>query len=329
MKINQVAPILLLLALLPSFTLLSRSASGATLPRIVSSFHDEACAGGIRHDGEPDTQGVILAGSSTATYVMKFNLPQAGLAAACICFDRPFEGAPDIPFDVVAYDDDGPSGSPGTYLGSVSSSTSNSALGSRRGFVTVLGLGGLVLPDRSAYVGVRWNGSSNYALCTDTDRQTGADAPAMYFSPDGFGSWRDLGALSVPGSGELRIRVVPGAGPPVPPAGPWLTTPEIPGFRFKALISDQIPGQSVLPCSPETLCISGALPQRPEVFVRIAGPRPNGFLWPSIVKFTPSKVKVWLQDLNKGTVRYYVLDSVGPESMQLPGLIDRQGFSGR
>lgn len=118
-------------------------------------------------------------------------------------------------------------------------------------------------------------------------------------------------------------------GIPDPPAGPWTTDPAFPDFRFKVLIS---PGGGVAPilgtreglCLPETVCFSGALDGRSEVFVRVIGPRPNGFLWPVMTKFTPSVVEVWIEQLSTGDLQYYLLPQRGDE---LPGLFDRTGFT--
>jgi hypothetical protein len=72
--------------------------------------------------------------------------------------------------------------------------------------------------------------------------------------------------------------------------------------------------------------MSGALAGRSELFVRIVGPRPNGFLWPTLVRFTPSRVEVWIEQLATGDVRHYVLPASGPGDDTLPGLQDRTGF---
>lgn len=79
-------------------------------------------------------------------------------------------------------------------------------------------------------------------------------------------------------------------------------------------------------CIEETLCYSGALPGRSEVYVRIIGPRPNGFLWPTIVRFTPSEVVVDIFQKSTETTQHYVLEQVPPGVDELSGLQDRTGF---
>lgn len=109
-----------------------------------------------------------------------------------------------------------------------------------------------------------------------------------------------------------------------------LVSLELPGFAFWVRITpgagEPIPGRAEADCIPETLCVSGAVPGRSEVFVRVVGPKPNGFLWPTLVKFTTSAVEVWIEQLSTGTVRYYRLEGASPGSSDLPGLFDRQGF---
>lgn len=117
--------------------------------------------------------------------------------------------------------------------------------------------------------------------------------------------------------------------PPPPPPGPFLTSPEVPGFRFKVRISagdDAILGRQEPGCIPETLCVSGALPGRSEAFLRVVGPKPNGFLWPTLVKFSTSEVEVWVEQEGTGELQYYVLAAASPGSSELPGLFDRGGF---
>ncbi len=113
---------------------------------------------------------------------------------------------------------------------------------------------------------------------------------------------------------------------PAPPAGSWLTTAALPDFQFKVRIAGGLTGVREGDCVPETLCVSGAVPGRSEVFVRVVGPRPNGYLWPNVVKFTPSQVEVWIQQTGTGEIQYYLLAGSAPDSDELPGLFDRNGF---
>lgn len=116
---------------------------------------------------------------------------------------------------------------------------------------------------------------------------------------------------------------------PIPPPGPWNSDPALPGFEAKVRISfDGISRTGVLEaeCIPETLCFSGALPGRTEVFVRVVGPKPNGRLWPTLTKFTTSTVEVWLRQFSTDETKYYRLEAAPAGIDELPGLFDREGF---
>ncbi len=111
--------------------------------------------------------------------------------------------------------------------------------------------------------------------------------------------------------------------------GDFLTSAAFPNFRFRVRIfntATPLAGRKESDCIPETLCVSGAIPGRSEVFIRIVGPRPNGYLWPTIVRFTPSRVEVDIQQISTGITKTYVLPAVPPESDELSGLQDRTGF---
>ncbi|HEX6200980.1 MAG TPA: hypothetical protein VF150_12000 [Thermoanaerobaculia bacterium] len=123
--------------------------------------------------------------------------------------------------------------------------------------------------------------------------------------------------------------------PPPPPPGPkcpngFFKDPAYPDFCFRVQIipAGQAPivGTREPSCVEDTVCVSGALPGRSEAFLRILGPRPNGFLWPTIVRFTPSRVVVEMHQLSSGDTNTYTLDAVPPGVDDLSGLQDRQGF---
>ncbi|HYO13667.1 MAG TPA: fibronectin type III domain-containing protein [Thermoanaerobaculia bacterium] len=113
--------------------------------------------------------------------------------------------------------------------------------------------------------------------------------------------------------------------------GVSLISEDFPDFRFQVRIFNQnapepLVGRKEASCLPETLCVSGAIPGRSEVMVRIVGPRPNGHLWPTIVRLTSSKVEVQIEQVSTGAVKTYVLDAASPEADELNGLQDRTGF---
>lgn len=125
-----------------------------------------------------------------------------------------------------------------------------------------------------------------------------------------------------------QIRYAPAA-VPSPPEGPWLTSAELPGYRVKvrvAAATGPIPGMAVPACIEDTLCVSGAVAGRSELFVRILGPRPNGYYWPVITRFTPSQVEIWVEQISSQKVNYYFLPAGQRDNPSLPGVVDRTGF---
>lgn len=131
-----------------------------------------------------------------------------------------------------------------------------------------------------------------------------------------LGAWR-VDCRDVAGGG--------GASPP-PPSNDWLTSPELPGFEGQVRFRGERLGAAEPVCIAETLCVSGALPGRPEVFVKVIGPRPNGFLWVQVSRFTPSRVEIWLRRTAGGETCYYRLEAVGPSADDVSGLQDREAF---
>ena len=152
------------------------------------------------------------------------------------------------------------------------------------------------------------------------------DAEGLVLVPSQGGGPRVL--LVTTDAGVWATRLDGGVFPP-PPGGP-LTTEELPDFRFWFRISagpvSDIPVRREEACLPETLCVSGAVPGRIEVLARIVGPKPNGFLWPTLVKFTTSEVDVWIERVSTGEMRHYTLRGARPGVDELPGLFDRNGF---
>lgn len=183
------------------------------------------------------------------------------------------------------------------------------------------------------------------------DPDAGPDGPRLIVSEDGGDSWVRLDAglpddvitdlaidprrpefvyAATRESGLYRLQRRELPEPPAPPAGAWLESEAIPGFRVKARITAHSgarqPVRKEPACIPETLCVSGAVPGRPELFVRIVGPKPNGHLWPTLVKLSTSTIEVWIEQKVTGILRYYRLQGASPESDELPGLFDRTGF---
>jgi ELWxxDGT repeat protein len=149
-----------------------------------------------------------------------------------------------------------------------------------------------------------------------------ATRETLFFSADDGVRGRELWSLphESDGGGEEF--------PPVPDTPPILSE-AFPGFRFWVRITAggaEQPVRREAACIPETLCVSGAVPGRSELFLRIVGPKPNGRLWPTLVRFSTSTIEVWIEQEATGSLRYYRLEGATPGSSDLTGLFDREGF---
>lgn len=133
----------------------------------------------------------------------------------------------------------------------------------------------------------------------------------------------------VEGSGGGGEEDPPEPDPPEPDPDGWFTDPTYPDFRFNVEISA---GQTSRlgvwesSCLDETVCVSGAVPGRVEILLRIVGPKGNGRLWPTLFKASTSRFDVWIEQLSTGTMKHYVLEGASPGSSELPGFFDRDGF---
>lgn len=155
----------------------------------------------------------------------------------------------------------------------------------------------------------------------------GKDARIVYTLDEHSSKWSLLVTSYSPGSTgayTLSLACTGGQSPPRPGSG-WFDDPQYPDFRFRVEI-DGREARREEDCQPDTVCVSGALPGRSEIFLRILGPRPNGFLWPTIVRFTPSEVRVEIFQHSSARTKTYVLDAVAPGTTDLPGFQDRMAF---
>jgi hypothetical protein len=140
-------------------------------------------------------------------------------------------------------------------------------------------------------------------------------------------AWREA-----PSSQILEGFVVgPAGGGSGPPSAPFaIDSLELPDFRVWVRFSPQFRnpswGTGLEPCLAQALCAAGSLPARTEAIVRVIGPKPNGFLWPQVVRFTTDQVEVWVQQKSTGDFRYYALPAGSPGAETLTGRVDKHGF---
>ena len=165
-----------------------------------------------------------------------------------------------------------------------------------------------------------------------TQQLTDFSAGTFYDGVLGYGlvNGHHLFLGSDDGGGQGLWSLPVGPFDPPAPLGDWLSSATLPGYSFKVRISTgsgSLAGTQETSCIPETLCVSGALPGRSEVFLRVVGPKPNGRMWPTLVKFSTSTVEVWVRQDSSGEIRYYRLEGARPGYDELPGLFDRDGFA--
>jgi hypothetical protein len=89
-------------------------------------------------------------------------------------------------FEAVVYNDDGPGGGPGTFLGSVNATASAIPITAPQFYSIDFTGSGIVLPDTTVYVGFRWPGG-NIGLCGDDSAATALHT--SYGSANGGSSW--------------------------------------------------------------------------------------------------------------------------------------------
>ena len=149
------------------------------------------CSQGVVYDTGSFTAGYIIGSGhpNDATMVMKFDLPAGTtrLDQVCGCFSRSSSTGPSsMSFEAVVYDDDGPGGQPGTFLGSVNATASAIPISTPQFYSIDLSGSGIVVPNTSVYVGFRWPGG-NIGLCGNSSPAT--TLHTSYDSANSGASW--------------------------------------------------------------------------------------------------------------------------------------------
>lgn len=330
LKLAGAALLILLLPLGASANEEQSQSIGTLKGKIAVTPTGDLCPGGSTVDdgSVEDGFGVPNFNLGTPNTMVQRLVPSAypaQLTKACICFSVGGSGGGHLPFTVVAYAD---GAIPGALLGSVSTDTGTLLSGTS----TFIGVScvpmNAVVQSGGIYVGIKWVHTDNldFYVCGDTSPATPV-ASAFSSTNDGNAwhastqDWPQLHALGI------RAQFAPPVAPdPDPPNATPLSSSQYPNFRFWVRISDTRLGTTVAGCLPETVCVAGSIPTRAEVFVRIVGPKPNGYLWPNIVKFNTTKTEVWVQQVSTGAIQYYLLPALATDSDTLPGVVDRNGF---
>jgi hypothetical protein len=174
-----------------------------------------ACSGGVVYDdGSFETAYAI--GTPPASMVMKIDPPAGtvGLDQVCIGFTRNSIYAPSsVAFNVLVYDDNGPSGSPGTLVSSVAA-TANAipVFPSFAWYGVDLTSVSLTLPPGSFYVGARWLAyqPGSYFVELFGDRTVSTTQRSIYGSTNDGVSWTSGSSLFPTNAPRaLAVRVDP------------------------------------------------------------------------------------------------------------------------
>lgn len=300
----------------------------ATFPKVGND-----CTGGVRYDDGSFESGYKFNtfAVSTGSYAMAFDVPagSSGVVSVCTCWVRTpstLDPQSSIAYSVKVWSANGPGGTPGTLLGQAVGQAQNV------GFTGSFYRTDLNIPvtGTRVWIGPEWSPGATglIYICSDENgpilqpayRSENTSPPSQNLQAV-FPNYRTLGIRA-----EFSLAPPPPPEDPLPPAGAWLTTAQLPGFQFKVRINGAAIGTQVADCVPETLCVAGSIPTRSELFLRIIGPRANGFLWAQVIRFTTSRLEVWVQRTSGGTIRYYNLPSVPLDSEVLSGLVDKEAF---
>lgn len=181
-----------------AFALLAAVAASAQTHLAIPEENEKAlspqCSAGVVYDDGGFTDGYSLGDGdpNDATMVMKFDLPAGTtrLDQACVCFARGTTAPASMNFDIVVYDDNGPGGQPGTFVGAVTAAGATFPSPDTPTFFSVnLTSTTLTLPDNTVYIGARWPGGA-FVMCGD--RSAGTAQRQNYGSANNGLSWTSV-----------------------------------------------------------------------------------------------------------------------------------------
>jgi hypothetical protein len=288
------------------------------------------CVGGAIADDGTFENGFRFNFSPDSRFAQRFTPPfyPALLKQVCTCWKAATQGVL-LNYLVNAYDDNGPGGQPGTQLGSKFATVSIPFPFGQAWTDTVCADLNIQITSGSVYVGPQWNSEADIDAFVCDDETPTTPLATFYSSTSGGAIWSFV-PLQKPNARAMGIRaefepVAPTVDPPHPNV-PAITSTEFPEFRFWAQFGGNRAGQKTTTCLPLSVCIANTSPTRAETFVRIIGPRPNGYLWVQIAKFNLNLTEVWIEQISSGDVKYYKFDTLSEDSDAIPGLVDREGF---
>ncbi len=289
------------------------------------------CSQGVVYDSGSFTAAYSIGNGDPgdATMVMKFNLPPgtSRLDQVCACFSRANSAAPaSMSFEAVVYNDDGPGGQPGTFLGSApATATAIPVAGAFQFYSVNLTGSGIVLPDTSVYVGVRWPGGT-IALCGDRSATTAQRS--NFGSGNGGASWTDMQTLfSSSPPKALGVRVDPTATPTACVPSATALCLNNGRFRVEATFDTGggLSGQAqVFKLTDETGYMWFFSSTNVEVVVKVLNACTfNNRYWVYSAGLTDVRVELTVTDTQTGAIRTYV----NPQGRAFPPILDSSAFA--
>lgn len=288
------------------------------------------CSGGVVYDDGVfnDAYSIGDGDPGDATMVMKFDLPAGTtkLDQVCNCFTRNASAPSSMSYEVVVYDDNGPSGQPGTFLGSVNASASSIPIFGATQFYNVnMTSSPITLPDTHVYIGARWLGDSVF-MCGD--RSAGTTQRSSYGSGNLGGSWTNMTALfptSPPRA--MGIRTDPKA--VVATCTPSSTALCLNNDRFKVEAIFQQAGQPadiahVVELTDETGYLWFFSAVNVEAVLKVINACPfNNRFWVFAGGLTDVRVDIVVTDTKTGTIKTYT----NPQGKPFQPIQDTSAFS--
>ncbi len=207
------------------------------LPTVCTDPNIIAIDDGAAENGYSGNAAVV----SEAIVVQRFSavdFPDGAMDTVCIGLVS--LGPTSLNFEIVVFDDDGPSGVPGTELGAVPASASGVPTGlPETVFSYDISAAGITLPATgNFYLGMRWTPSDpNIFIAADETGATNAGAGQLFFDTGDpmTDDWQAINGL-FPNYSALIVRALPAQGTPPPPEAAPVPTFSNFGLLLMALV---------------------------------------------------------------------------------------------
>lgn len=170
------------------------------------------CLAGVKKDDGSFENAVRIPFVSDARFVQLLQPTSypAILNRICVCWSSS-QSLESMSYSLLAYDDNGTSGQPGSLLGSKGVSAVNLNAFTRDFFGYECSDLNVNVTSGSVYVGVSWNSASEFRYFLCTDESVSTPTATMYTSSNGGNTWSSVSSTD-PNTRALGIRANFGAG---------------------------------------------------------------------------------------------------------------------